>query len=623
MSRFTAPPLEMTLMNLPAAPADRPVNGWDAIVVGSGLGGLSAAAYLAAAGRRTLLLERYDVLGGCSHVFRRKRRWEFDVGVHYIGDCGPGGQVPTLLRGLGLDERIEFLPLERGGFDTIVGPDFELRVPVGWDAYLESLIAAFPAEERALRRYVRAMRAIGGSLDRSRTVASTTGMARFVAESGRYAPWITAPHMALLAACGLGPKAMLALSVQSGAYGTTPDVCPVAMQAGFLENFVGRGAWYPRGGGQVFAAAFSDVVRTHGGAVRTRAEVARILVEGGRVTGVRLSDGEVLRAPVVISDADIKRTYRDLVGYEHLPRRVTWRSERWKMAWPLINGYFGIELDLRDTPNTNYYVIPSWDDASSRLELRRQIPDLLSKAHRRDPSDWAADFVRRQAAFVQSSTRRDPGNVRSAPAGCAAVEAMTLAPPAEALWGVAGSDIASGGYRREAAYREMKERIAHGLLDRVEQVLPGARARLCWSELGSPATQERYTLATEGSCYGLEPRISQFGPFRPGVRTPIQGLLLAGTSTRWGPGTEGAMLSGLHAAGAALGRDLDAEIREGAVLADRSRLTTPGEDFDALAACRRLGTAATTDDDPDDDHDTDAAPILRGREEPSAQEVAT
>src|SRR4030067_1101155 len=95
---------------------------WDAIVVGSGLGGLSAAAYLATNGLRTLVLEQHYVAGGNAHVFRRKQMFEFDVGGHYLGDCGPDGLIPTVLRGVGLDGEIAFLELDPDGVDTPVFP---------------------------------------------------------------------------------------------------------------------------------------------------------------------------------------------------------------------------------------------------------------------------------------------------------------------------------------------------------------------------------------------------------------------------------------------------------------------------------------------------------------------
>lgn len=577
-------------------------NRWDAIVIGAGLGGMSTAAYLAAAGQRVLLLERYSVLGGSSHVFRRKRQWEFDVGVHYIGDCGPEGQVPTLLRGLGLADRIEWLPLETDGFDTIIGPDLELKVPLGWDNYLENLLATFPGQERGLRRYVSTIRQIGENINHSTTpAAGRRELARTALTWGKAAPWALAPHAALLAACGLRPQTILALSVHAGAQCTTPQVQPVALHAAFLHGFVGGGGWFPRGGGQVLAAGFAEVIRGHGGHIRTRVDVERILVEHGRVAGVRLHGGEELRSPVVVSAIDIKRTYRDLVDYEHLPRLAGLRTDRWKMAPPLINGYFGIEIDLTDTPNTNYYVIPHWEDAKSLLGLHRMSSRLIRPGAKVDARSWAHDFAANQVAYVQSSTRRDPSNTRSAPTGSAAIEAQTMAPSNPVTWGISHEAIVSGAYRTNARYREVKEIVLDGLLQRVDQAFPGAATKVRWSELATPATQERYTNTTGGNSYGLEPRISQFGPLRPRSRTAIPGLFLAGTSTAWGPGTEGSMLSGIHAAGAILGRDLAAEVRDGAVIADPGRLQPWADGFDPLESCRPGRDA--------DESEEDSAPV--------------
>jgi all-trans-retinol 13,14-reductase len=556
---------------------------YDVAVVGSGLGGLSAAAYLAAAGQRVGLLERYSVLGGSSHVYRRQGRWEFDCGVHYIGDCGPGGAVPTLLHGLGLDEHVEFLPLDADGFDTIIGPDLELRVPVGWDRYLANLIASFPGEDKALRRYVGVMQRLADSFDRTITPSSAKEFAKSLARAGTAAPWAMAPLAGFMIACGLKPRTILALSVQCGAMATTPLSAPVAAMATFLQNFVGHGAYYPRGGGQMLAAGFAEVIRAHGGEIRTNATVEKIVTEGGRVTGVRLVGGEAIHAGAVVSDADIIRTYRELVGFENLPRATRLRVRSWQMSRPLINAFFGAEIDIQRTPNTNYYAIPTWDDAASLLSLERMTRDLLGRSQRgRDRLDWAAQFAARQPMFIQSSTRRDPGNERSAPKGHAALEVQTLVPPAPHLWGYDGYDPETGDYRNDAKYREMKKVVTDAMLHRLEQAYPGVSSTVKVTELGTPATQTRFTATTTGAAFGLDQTVTQTGPLRPGVRTGVPGLYLAGTSTAWGPGTEGAMVSGMYAAAAVLGRDLAHEVRQGAVIADRSRLRNWASEFDPL-----------------------------------------
>lgn len=563
----------------------------DVVVIGSGLGGLSAAAYAAAAGKRVMLLERYSTLGGSSHVYRRFGKYEFDCGVHYIGDCGPEGNVPTLLRSLGLEGRVEFEPLDADGFDRIIAPDFELKVPVGWEAYEASLHAAFPKEAKAIRRYVRLMRLAAASQDRVWSPASASGQRKAVTGAGRAAPWMMAPLATMMVACGLSPRAVLVLSVECGAQATTSMTLPVAAGALYLQNFVQNAAYYPRGGGQMFSAAFADVIRAHGGAIRTNAEVRRIVIEGGTAVGVELVDGEIIRSGSVISDADVLRTYDELVGAEHLPRRTRLNMKRMVMSRPLINGFFGVEIDIQSTPNANYFAIPTWDDAKSFPATISMVHDLSSRSQRgRDGLEWAEQFSARQPMFVQCSTRRDPNNLRSAPAGHAAIEVQTIVPSSPALWGYEGQDPRTGEYRNGAQYRAIKEIVTEGMLDRLDQVYPGASANVKLTELGTPATQTRFTATSAGAAFGLDTRSSQFGIMRPGPRTPIKGLFLAGTSTPWGSGTEGSMISGVFAASEMTGRDLaTAVFKNREVLVDPSILPARGADFDPLSTTRRLG----------------------------------
>ncbi|GAC67868.1 phytoene desaturase family protein [Gordonia soli] len=559
---------------------DAPHGQWDAIVVGAGIGGLSAAAYLAAAGRKTLVLEQHTVIGGSSHVFRRRGRWEFDVGVHYLGDCGPGGQVSRVLNGLGLEDRMEFVEMDRDGFDTVVAPDMEIKIPCDWDQLMDNFIAEFPDEEKAIRRYFGVLRAIGGGIDHSVSCSSRRNQLRAMRKVGRKSPWMYAPHAALIGASGISPRIALLVSLYSGAYAAPATVASVGMHAGYMHAYIDGGSWFPKGGGQAMPAAFADVVTSHGGEIRTGVTVGEILVENGRVAGVRTDDGEELRSAVVVSDIDIKKTYRDLVGYDHLPWWVARRIRGYKMSQPYFTAYFGLEMDLRSSPNTNYYVMPSWDGTENTRSLLKVLPDLVTKAHRRDPLEWAHDYARRQISMVHSGTTRDPENTRTAPPGCGVVESLSIAPPEPSVWGLDQESIDDGSYRKNPLYLEIKDILTEGMLDRVERAIPGARASVAWSESSSPATQERYTNTHAG--IGLEPRVSQWGMLRPGVRTAIPGLFLAGTSTTWGPGVTGSMLSGMHAAGAILDRDLDTEVRNGVVLADTRRLRPIGDTADPL-----------------------------------------
>jgi phytoene dehydrogenase-like protein len=537
---------------------------WDAIVIGSGLGGLTCAAYLTAAGKRTLVLEQNQVAGGCSQVFRRKgNRYEFDVGMHYIGECHPGGRMTTALRGLGLDGRIEFRQLDPDGHSTLVFPGLTFRVPSDWDTYLARLIVAFPDQKRGLRRCVGILRRIGAEL---RTVAMPKPSIRALLRFAWAAPTVATvgqlPLTWLFAACRLSPLARAVIVGESGDYGAPPSRASVVLHGGFLDHYLTGGAWYPRGGGQVVPAHLIDVIQTHGGKVRTKAHVTRILVEGGAAVGVQLDGGETIHAPIVVSNADLKRTYLDLVGREHLAPTTVARVEKYRMALPLFSVYLGLDIDLAgQLPNSTYWCYPHSDvEGLYRDVYEGRLPDELP-------------------IFLTSATTKDPGNPHAAPPGHSTLEVMCLAPQGM-FW--PGGD----GYRQNPEYAALKERLTEQLIDRATTVIPHLRQHIVWREASSPVTHERFTLSSLGSCYGIEMAADQIGPRRPGPRTEIRGLWLTGASTTWGAGIVGAVSSGVGTAGAILRRRLSVEVKAGAVIADPAKLTPIGPDWDPLAASK-------------------------------------
>jgi all-trans-retinol 13,14-reductase len=541
---------------------------WDAIVIGSGLGGLTTAAYLATNDLRTLVLEKHYVAGGNAHVFRRKQMFEFDVGVHYLGDCGPDGLIPTVLRGVGLEGKIEFLEMDPDGFDTLMFPGITLRVPKGWDRYRERLVATFPDDETALHRCLDVLQGAASEFTKVKLPVEPADVSRLMQEAPNFMKWGMRTLGELFDDCGLGQKARALLVAESGTYALPPSRVPVILHAALIGHYL-KGAYYPRGGGQVLPAHLVDVVRSNGGEVRTRAPVQRILVEDGKAVGVRLASGEELRAPVVVSNADLKRTFLEMVGEEHLSPQTVTCIKQYRMALPLFCVYLGLDMDLRQhMPNTNYFYYTSFDTEGPFQDCYQgKVPSELG-------------------LFITVASVKDPHTETIAPKGYSSVQIMTLVPADYSLWGVEKGPALGEKYHRNPVYQSLKQSLTDAMVEGAEQVIPGIKEHIVWKEAATPISQEHFTFSTGGTSYGIELSADQFGPNRPSPETEIGGLFLAGASTVFAHGIGGVMRGGVGCASAVLGRDLQSEIAAGKVFGDPAKLTGGGLDWDPWQASR-------------------------------------
>ncbi len=465
----------------------------DVAIVGAGLGALVAGAHLARQGFRVACFEQHYVAGGCATQFSRgpkRARYHFDVGLHYIGDCGREGAIPRLLREVGVE--LGYERLDPDGFDTLVFPGLEFRVPADLDRYRDRLRALFPRETGAIDRYVRIQRA---TMKVVRVLDARGGRTSFrtlfaMGLAGLRVAGIQARTIGeVLDGCGVRDPALRAIMLgQSGDYGLPPSAASAVLHFGLAGHYF-HGAYYPRGGGQTIADRLAEVIERAGGTVHLRRGVERILVgPSGAVEGVRLEarGGEPardVRERVVLSNADLKMTLERLVGVEHLPASWVQRAKGFEMAAALFLTFLGVKADLRamGMRNANYW---QFDDFDTEKVYRAA----------------AGGDLRARGAYITSSSLKDPTNAtHHAPAGVTNVEVMTIVPGSAAPWGVAPDEAEAWRYRETAVYRERKAALEEQLIGRLDALFPGAARAVVFRESSTPVTHVRFTRATGGT----------------------------------------------------------------------------------------------------------------------------
>jgi len=527
----------------------------DVIVIGAGPGGLACAAYLSAVGRKVVVVDRHTVPGGNMSCFTHRdpatgREYEFDVGLHYLGDCGPRGSIPSVLAPLGV--RPDYLPMDETGYDTLLfGDGQEFGVPAGLENYQQALMAAFPAERAAIEQYVGLLRDVRTMMRAGVRRPGLRQLPGLAMPGYRMLRLMSATLGDVLDRIGASPRLRSVLAGINGTYGLPPSRASFFIHAGVFLHYA-NGAWYPRGGGQPIADALARVIRDNGGEVLLRTQAEEILVAGGAVRGVRVRRpavdrrrglGDEISAPVVVSDADLKRTFLELLPPAALPADLRRRASRMSMSAPLYVDYLILDRDLaaEGAPNTNWWVYPD---------------DDLDAAY----SDAAAGRISGNSfAYLTSASLKDPTNPRLARPGQTNIQVMTVAPADHRFWGLHGRGPVGGeSYRRNPEYLRRKQELHDSLMRAAERAIPGITDSVVYHEAATPITHERFVRSTGGTSYGLAATPSQMLLKRPGAKTPIKGLWMVGADTRFLHGIGGTLGGGMMTAAAISGEPVSA-----------------------------------------------------------------
>ncbi len=500
---------------------------WDAIVIGSGIGGLTAAAALARCDKRVLVLEQHFVLGGMTQTFERQG-FRFATGLHYIGGVGPqpggAGSFGRLLGWLG-DGTLKFAPLP-DHFDTVrlrdatqPGGEFSFTFGAPESDNIARLKALFPEEVDGLDRYARDFKQATRA---ARQMFALHGLPKPVAS---IMGWLkgggmrdAAQRTLAQALADIGnPTLRQLLGARGGDYGLPPAEAPLMLHATVMGSYT-HGAWYPVGGPQRFAESLGATVRAAGGELRTSAAVAGIQMERGRACGVRLLSGGIERAPAIVSAMGAPNTAAAL------PRDAApgWQAEigQFKPSGTYVALFLGFEGAIRSA---------GIDGANHWIYESPAGPDALDW---NDPTETDAPSL-----FVSFGSVNDPAHTGG-------FTAELLAPCA---WEVFERWKDSHLGARPEDYEATKSWIEQRLLAQFRRLFPALADRVVFHELATPLSHAAYANAPRGAMYGLRMTAERLLDPALHVRTPVPGLFLAGQDVA-SLGIQGAAMGGFMAA---------------------------------------------------------------------------
>jgi all-trans-retinol 13,14-reductase len=458
--------------------------------------------------------------------------------------------------------------MDQGGFDRIIMPGITVDVPAGWSRYTERVAGTLPDEAERIREFTEICESVAETARQS-LVAPGSAM-EGIGARWRDLRWGRRSLADLFAHCELSSVARTLLAAQSGNYGAAPSDTSVLTHASVMDHYL-RGAYYPEGGGQAIVAALVEVIEAHGGELRTRQAVREILLGDRGVRGVELADGRQISAPVVVSNADYRRTILQMcAGAACLPREMVAMAREATMRLPLAILYLALDTAMPETQKANIWYLTTDDIENSYTRLQKGIWDEL-------PS-----------VFISFTSAKEDVCGVACPPGHSNLQVITMCPPGYAPWGVSGGPVDGVRYRRDTEYLATKRRLAEAMLTSAETAIGPLRKHIAHIESATPLTQERYTLSTGGTPYGLNRWGFRYDrpDARPDVTTDVPGLYLVGQNTRYGSGIVGAAISGITCAGKVTGRSLLAEVHAGTVVADPVLLPDRKPEWDSLAVSR-------------------------------------
>lgn len=501
-------------------------DSYDAIVIGSGMGGLTAAAVLARIKNyRVLVLEQNFKLGGFTHTFQRPGGYSWDVGLHYVGEMNRGNPLRRIMDFITQGE-VDWIAM-KDPFEVFLYPGLTFEVPSNRKDYLDRLENLFPTESASLERYFRDVDTAANDLQ---------GRSPLPSSSDEKKPSITGRDMALQTL-----KAYLdshfqdhrlkgLLASQWGDYGLPPKLSSFGVHAIIVRHYL-NGGYYPVGS---LSKAMERVVRSTGGDLKVRHRVRRILVEQGKAVGVEVETLQGIKtflALEIYSDAGAENTFTKLLsGAACDPAELQAFSS--EGGYGVATLYLGLKsrCEPLGVHGQNFWIFDDFDH-DSIWERRNLLAEGVASS-----------------CYLSFPGIKDPLAKRPTAELIAPLDHQIFHSWAGTKWKRRGSD-----------YGKLKTMITQSLLNFVEDRIPGFQNEVAYAELSTPLSVEHFTGHRGGAIYGFPGTPRRYGLMSLKPKTSLPGLLLVGADAG-NHGIAGAMMGGVRGVAARHGSKILMEL---------------------------------------------------------------
>lgn len=511
---------------------------YDAVIIGSGMGGLSCAAWLARHGMTVAVFEQNSQVGGFCSSYQRQG-FTFTLAASEVTGTTPDGLMTRLIRALGIDNEIEFIALEQGYH--VHFPDFNYYIYSGGDdareRFIEQLISLFPSEAQGIRGFFNTLVKLNRQADYATFLGTTPrDILRILFKCTDVVKHMSKSIEPFMNRFVTDPKLKAALSINSTCANLPPSKMSVLGIAGLLIEG-GRAIPHVKGGMQALSEAFAGYIRSKGGDVFTGQRVDKILVKNATACGVEtipsaFSDRKTQNSPAtieakyVVSNASARQTFQTLLSQEAAGGSYSKKLSRLEVTPPFCALFLGLDMDLKQMG-----LVPALHIHTATYDTESHFINLKQRLLNENAPDPLFRF--------QLANLSDP---ESAPPGNTALVIHAIPAPAE-------------GWHEP----DFEKRVADVMIKRAEKKIPGLSKHILFKEFWSPATIHRRTLCGEDASIGWALTPAQVGPKRVAQETPVKNLFLSGHWTRPALGIIGVTVSGLQAARTVLSKEGVAE----------------------------------------------------------------